>query len=328
MTVEECERALAERGGRQGAVLVSRATVGLAAALRALRLPRGSGVMMPVMLCANVVHAVRGAGLEPVFVEMEAGACGFGMDLAKAERVMSERSDVSALLAVPLFGAGPDSEGLAAFAERHKLQVVVDAAQYGMRTVDLPINGRQAVAVYSFGAGKIGDAGGGAAVVGDDPGLLEVVRAELGAKRDLSETAGRIMKSLEGLDAELAGRRRLAEAYRDGLRVDGVTHPRGELPLWKYSVLLRDRGERDRVTRRLLKMGVEVTNLYMPLSRWFGPYREKGWGREEFPVAWEISERIINLPLWPAREGLPEEAVWAFHAPTTTSAKGALGSGR
>ena len=120
----------------------------------------------------------------------------------------------------------------------------------------------------------------------------------------------------------------MAEVYRDSLRLKDVAHPRGELPLWKYSVLLRDRSERDKVTRRLLERGVEATNLYMPLSRWFGEYRERGWGREEFPVAWDISQRIINLPLWPANEGLLEDVLWAFYAPTTTSAKGALGSGR
>lgn len=309
-------------------MLASRATVGLVAVLRALQLPRGSDVLMPVMLCANVVHAVRGAGLKPVFVDMEAGEFGFGMDLAKAESIMHERSDVSALLAVPLFGSGLDSDGLAAFAQRHRLQVVVDAAQHGLRNVDTLVNGRQSLTIYSFGAGKIGDAGGGAAALSDDPGLLERVKAEIGTKKDLGETAERIMKSLDRLEEEMAGRRRMAEVYRDGLQVEGVAHPRGELPLWKYSVLLSDRDERDRVTRQLLERGVEATNLYVPLSRWFGPCRDKGWGRKEFPVAWDISQRIINLPLWPAREGLLEDVLWGFYAPTTTSAKGALGSGR
>jgi dTDP-4-amino-4,6-dideoxygalactose transaminase len=328
MVVNECERALAGRGGRRGAVLASRATVGLAAILRALQLPRDSGVMLPVMLCANAVHAVRGAGLEPVFVDMEAGEYGFAMDMAKAESIMRERSDIAALLAVPLFGSGLDAANLAAFAERHQLQVVVDAAQYGMRKLDMLVNGRPPLAVHSFGAGKIGDAGGGAVVLSDDLDLLERVRAELGTRKDLGEMAGRIMKSLEGLDAEMAGRRGMAEAYRAGLRGDGIVHPRGDLPFWKYSVLLRDRSERDKVTLRLLERGVEATNLYVLLSRWFGSYREKGWGREEFPAAWDISERIINLPLWPTREGLLDDVTWAFHAPTTTSAKGALGSGR
>ena len=49
-------------GGRRGAVVCSRATVGLAGVLRGLGLPKGSGVVVPVMVCANVVYAIKGQG--------------------------------------------------------------------------------------------------------------------------------------------------------------------------------------------------------------------------------------------------------------------------
>ncbi len=310
--IEECEKLLAARGGWSGAVLASRATVGLAAVLKALGLPRGSGVVMPVMLCANVVHAVRGAGLEPVFVDMEVGEFGFGMDLAKAEKIVERRNDIRVLLAVPLFGGGLDAVGLVRFAERHGLAVVEDAAQRGMRNAEYGMRNGSRATVYSFGVGKIGDAGGGAAVVSDDLGLLEAVREKWSGRKDLGVLAGRILRSLDGLEDESAGRRKVAEGYRERLRVDGVEHPGGELPLWKYSLLLRDRGERDRVLRRLLERGVEASSLYVPLSRWFGGYSEGGWGREAFPVAWDISERIINLPLRTVHDGLLEDVLWAF----------------
>jgi len=306
--VEECEERLAGVSGRGGAVLVSRATVGLAAVLRALGLPRGSGVVMPVMCCANVVHAVKGAGLEPLFVDMEVG---FGIDLGRAKRVVTAHGNVRVQLAVPLFGGGIDMAGLVGFAERHGLAVVADLAQFGMRNVECGV--RNAVAsVYSFGLGKIGDAGGGGAVVSDDAVLLQRVRGEVEGKRELREIAERIRRSLDGLEAEMAARKEIAERYRAELRVEGVEHPgeKGPLPLWKYSVLVKDRGERDRVTRRLLERGVEASNLYAPLSRWFGGYADGG--REKYGAAWGIWERIINLPLWPAKEGTVEDVLWAF----------------
>jgi dTDP-4-amino-4,6-dideoxygalactose transaminase len=316
MTVEEYEKLIATRGGWRGAVLASRATVGLAAVLKSLALPRGSGVLVPVMLCANVVHAVRGAGLEPVFVDMEVGDLGFGIDLAKAERVVEARQDVRALLAVPLFGGGLDVDGLAGIAKRHGLAVVEDAAQRGMRNPRTKDEGgmrnSSRATVYSFGAGKIADAGGGAAIVSDDLGLLAAVREELSARKDLVEIAGRILRSLDGLEDELAGRRMVAEGYRESLPADSVEHPGGELPSWKYSLLLRDRWERDRVTRRLLENGVAASNLYVPLSRWFGGYSEREWGRGDFPVAWDISERIVNLPLWPVHDGLLADVLRAL----------------
>jgi dTDP-4-amino-4,6-dideoxygalactose transaminase len=306
----ECEARLAGMSGREGAVLASRATVGLAAVLRALGLPKGSGVLMPVMCCANVVHAVRGAGLQAVFVDMEVGRFGFGMDLGKAERAVEEHGKARLLLAVPLFGGGVDVEGLEELAERHGLMVVEDAAQCGVRIAEGRVRIGGVASVYSFGVGKIGDAGGGAVVVSDDVEFLGRVRGELKGKRDLGERAEQIMGSLDGLDAEVAERRRMAEAYLEGLKIEGVEHPGGEIPLWKYSLLMRDRRERDRVTSRLIERGVQASNLYAPLSRWFGHYGD--WGKGEFAVAWSVWERIINLPLWPERAGLVEDVLWAF----------------
>jgi dTDP-4-amino-4,6-dideoxygalactose transaminase len=308
--VGEFEERLRVLGGRPGAVVASRATVGLAAGLKALGLPAGSEVLMPVMLCANVVHAVRGAGLRPVFVDMEVGEFGFGMDLAKAEKVIAEHRDVKVLLVVPLFGGGVDVEGTTGLAKRHGLVIVEDRAQCALGVGNGGVSVDSKMVVHSFGAGKISDAGGGAVVLSDDLGLLERVRRELDGKRDLSETAARITRSVEGLEEEIAGRRRVAEGYRESLRMEGVEHPGGETPLWKYSVLLRDRAERDRVTRRLLERGVAATNLYMPLSRWFGGYEDSGRG--EFAVGWEVWERIINLPLWSFRDGLVEDVSSAF----------------
>lgn len=308
---KECEGWLAALTGQRGAVVASRATVGLAATLRALGVGHGSGVLMPVLMCANVVHAVRGAGLEPVFVDMDerVRSVGFGMSLAEAERVVVERGDVRVLLAVPLFGGGLDAVGLMGLAERHNLMVVEDLAQCGVQNAE---RGIKAVAsVYSFGAGKVGDAGGGAAVVSDDMVLLEKVRVELGGKRDLGEVAGRVMVALDSMEDEIAGRLGMALSYRDGLgEVVGVVHPGGGLPVWKYSVLMRDRLERDRITQRLLSRGVSAGNLYAPLSRWFGLHGDGGRG--EFPMAWDIWERIVNLPLWPLRDGLLEDVVWAL----------------
>lgn len=311
--IGECERRIARKAGAGGAVLASRATMGLAAVLRGLGAARGSGVLMPVMLCANVVHAVRGAGLTPVFVDMDRRVedVGFGMDLEMAAKVVAGRKDISVALAAPLFGGEVDGAGLVGLARKYALKVVADLAQCGIGDGEYVIGNSDDVVVagvYSFGIGKVVDAGGGGAVVSVDPGLLGRVRCEVGDTVGLEEIAGRVMQAMDGADLVVEGTRGMARAYRDSLRLEGVEHPGGGLPVWKYSVLARDRGERDRVMRRLLGRGVEASNLYPPLVRWFG----HGRVAEGFPVAADFSERIINLPLWPLRDGLLEDVVWAF----------------
>jgi len=282
------------------------------ALLRALGLPQGSEVLLPITLCANPVHAVRLAGLRPVFADISPTT--FNMNGDAAERVVGPHTKV--LLAVPLFGFPLDTTKLVEFARRHNLIVIEDAAQaVGLRYGDgRPAGALGLCSLYSFGAGKIADAGGGAALLCDDVDLMARVRGELDKMplgvRNLSGQAERIRGALSTLPVELEARRKMARLYRQTLQGANITHPQTD-PLWKYSVLLPTRDERDRVTRALLARGVSATNLYPPLSRFFADARG-GDERERFPVAVDVFDRVVNLPLWPQQEGLLEIVAEAF----------------
>lgn len=295
--VQVCEERIASTGGRRGSVLASRATTGLAAALGALRLEQGSGVLMPVMVCANVVYAVRGAGLRPVFVDVEPQKGGIGVSLEAARRCAEKDGGCRALLAIPLFGGEVDREGLLGLASEAELMVVEDAAQVGLVRGGGHSKGIGVCSVVSFGAGKVGAAGAGGAVLSDDLDLLARVRSLLGNtptfEQKMAEIAPAVMGALDGLKDEVEGRLRRASDYRSRLRQDGVTHVGEVLPVWKYSVLLRDRVQRDHVTRQLLEKGIAATNLCPPLVRWFA-----GVDGETYDGAKALHERIVNLPLW------------------------------
>jgi len=292
--VQECEQRIAELGARRGSVLTSRATTGLAAALAALGLEKGSGVVLPVMVCATVVYAVKGAGLRPVFADVEAQEGGIGIRSTAARRSIEKDGRCSALLAIPLFGGKVDRDGLSGLASEFGLVVVEDAAQVGLA------RGRKGVglcSVVSFGRGKVGAAGTGGAVLSDDAELLERVKAILDGGYEhearMTGVAAKVLGALDGLEAEVEGRLRMAGEYRRRLRQAGVTHVGEVLPVWKYSVLLRDREARDSVTRQLLERGIDAGNLYRPLTRWF-----PGVEGEAYEGANGLYDRIVNLPLW------------------------------
>ena len=101
-------------------MLAPRATTALVALFRALDLPPGSEVLMPVMLCANPAYAVRWAGLRPLFADVSPAT--FNLDLDAAEAVVGPQT--RALLAVPLFGHPLDVPALLDFAERHHLLII------------------------------------------------------------------------------------------------------------------------------------------------------------------------------------------------------------
>jgi dTDP-4-amino-4,6-dideoxygalactose transaminase len=316
--IERCELTLAAMSARDYAVLARRATTALVALLRALDLPPRSEVLMPVTMCANPANAVRWAGLRPLFADISPVT--LNMDLEAAERVVGPWTSV--LLAVPLFGHPLDVPALLDFAGRHDLIVIEDAAQ----AVGLAYESRRAgsiglCSVYSFGAGKIGDAGGGAALLSDDAGLMRRARAELtkmpGGAYDMTRQAGRILDALGGLPGELEARGEMARRYREALQMPRIAHPDipPGAPLWKYSVLLPNLDERDRVTRELLSRGVQATNLYPPLMRFVADFTNPmNSARLRFPNAWDVGGRIVNLPLWPQPPGLLERVVGAFTA--------------
>jgi len=308
------EEHLATLACRSYARLAPRATTALVALLRALDLPPGSEVLMPVALCANPANAVRWAGLRPIFGDMSLDS--FNLDLDAAETVVGPQTRM--LLAVPLFGQPLDVPSLMSFAERHGLLIVEDAAQaVGLLHIHKERAGSVGIcSVYSFGPGKIADAGGGAALLSDDLTLLDRAQAELAklpsGQRDLSEQARRISDVLDMLPAELEARAKLASLYWHTLQAPEVTHPpvSSGAPLWKYSVLLPNIDARDRVTRALLANGIPATNLYPPLSLYFENGR-KG-EHSHYPVAFDMFSRIVNLPLWPQPSGLLDSVAEAF----------------
>src|SRR5437870_12973267 len=102
---------------------------------------------------------------------------------------------------------------------------------------------------------------------------------------------GDILRALRSLPGELEARGALAARYRRALDRPGITHPAVPpgAPLWKYSVLLPSRAERDRMTRELLAAGVQATNLYPPLAPFFPEARNPRI--QDFPVAARSEER-------------------------------------
>jgi dTDP-4-amino-4,6-dideoxygalactose transaminase len=312
----ECEQRLANIAGRKHALLAPRATIALVALLRALDLPPGSQVLMPVMLCANPAYAVRWAGLRPLFADVSPAT--FNLDLEAAERVIGPETRV--LLAVPLFGHPLDVPALIEFAREHNLIIIEDAAQAtGLSYGESPAGSLGLCSVYSFGPGKIATASGGAALLSNDAALLDRACSELRAmpsgRLPREDLPVNILLALDNLPAELQARGALAGRYRHVLDHPGITHPNiaPGAPLWKYSVLLPSRTERDRVTRELLASGLEATNLYPPLARFFPQARATAG---DFAVAQDLHNRIVNLPLWPPTPNMEQRAAAAFERAT------------
>jgi perosamine synthetase len=128
----------------------------------------------------------------------------------------------------------------------------------------------------------------------------------LGFNYRLSDLACALgLAQLEHLDEMLAGRARVAAAYREALAdLDGVSLPvpesgRIRRGWFVYVIQLPAGSDRDGVVRALHERGV-ASKPYFPAIHLMSFYRERFGHREgEFPVCEDVAARSIALPFFP-----------------------------
>ncbi len=135
----------------------ARAFIGGRAALlavtRALGLGAGDGVIIPAFTCQCVVNALRFAGTQPQYADIE--TVGFGLDVAAVERAIT--TPTRAIRHQHSFGlVGRDFEALLALARSRGLLIIEDCAHaLGARYQGQKLGTFGDAAVFSFERSKI-----------------------------------------------------------------------------------------------------------------------------------------------------------------------------
>ena len=171
------EREFAAAVGSAHAVSVSSCTAALELALRSLRLPAGSSVLVSALTFCGAVHAIEHAGLQPVLVDVDPET---GMPTpettARAARTASTAGRLAAMVVVHWAGDPADVPGLAAAAGLPLDRVIEDAAHaLGSEIHGEPI-GAGAAVCFSFYATKNLPIGEGGMVTTQDPDRAEWIR--------------------------------------------------------------------------------------------------------------------------------------------------------
>jgi perosamine synthetase len=310
------EQAFAAKIGAAFASAVSSGTTGLHLALRAVDVSDGDEVItspFSFVASANVVIYERA---RPVFADIDPVTLNLSADAAAA--AVTDRT--AALLPVHVFGYPADMAGF----ERLGLPIVEDACEaLGAHYADGGVVGsRGHPAVFGFYANKQLATGEGGMVCVSDRSLKERIDSErnqgrapnmdwldhdrLGFNYRLSDLACALgMAQLEHLDEMLAGRARVAEAYREALAgIEGLDLPcpdsGGARRGWfVFVVQLPREVDRDGAVRALGERGIPA-KPYFPAIHLMSYYRETfGHRPGEFPVAEDVAGRSIALPFFP-----------------------------
>jgi len=308
--VERFERAAAEYLGIPHAIGVNSGTSALHLALIAAGVGPGDKVLVPSFTFIATAWAVLYVGATPVLCDVEDSTA--NIDLADAERRID--SSVKAIIPVHLFGQPADLTGVMAFAARHRLTVIEDAAQaFGARFDGRHVGTFGLCGCFSFYPAKnLGAAGEAGLVVTSNEQIARRLRAlrhhaqteryihdELGFNYRMEGLQGLVLgHKLPLLDRWTEDRRRLARVYDERLADLPLTRPKIVHQDHVFHLYVVRSQERDRLRDHLQRARIE-TGLHYPVPLHAQPALSRFvQDSRHFPVSDRLARECLSLPLF------------------------------
>jgi dTDP-4-amino-4,6-dideoxygalactose transaminase len=326
------EKALSERfGGRPVRALTS-ATAAMQVALELLGVGPGDEVIIPAQSFFATGNVVERSGATAVFVDVSLASRNIDLEQAAAAVTPKTR-----LLFPTHYNAPLDPDALGAFAKRHKVRILEDAAlAIGSRSPRGPVGATGDIVSFSFHPNKnMTTIEGGALALSDEreaaivdelrfhgikslpDGTRDVERA--GVKYNFSDVSARLgLEQLARLDDWCRARARLAQRYFECLAGDDLLAPERLPPRdnpghsWNmFTVLLPLQALRstrkafmDAMQKEGIGTGVSYEAIHLTTL-----FRNKGFREGMFPVSERIARETVTLPLFPEMRGTDVERV-------------------
>jgi dTDP-4-amino-4,6-dideoxygalactose transaminase len=333
--VEQFEQQFGEYIGVSDCISCNSGTDALFLALRALDIGPGDEVIVPVFTFIATAEVVSAVGATPVFVDIDENT--FNLDVNKLEAAITSKT--RAIIPVHLFGQSVNMTRLMEIAKTHQLTVIEDCAQAtGATWEGEKVGAIGDIGCFSFFPTKnLGACGDGGAVTTNNRAIaakIRMIKDHGQSSKYNSEVVG-INSRLDALQAAILNvklryldqwneqRCRIAQRYHQLLgAVPGLILPE-ELPtgqsVWnQYTVRVLQRlGEngssflfdRNVVRAQLAERGIS-TMVYYPVPLHLQPlYQNLGDQADQFPVAEQLSQEVLSLPMFPELTTVQQDAV-------------------
>ncbi len=308
--VRKFESEFAAFTGADHAVATTNGTTALHAAFEGLGIGDGDTVITTPFSFVASANAIRHAGAEPVFADVDPDT--LTLDPDSVAEVVANRDDVAAILAVHLYGTHAEMRQLQDIAADHALALVEDAAQaHGAEYRGEPVGTLGDVACFSFYPTKNMTAGEGGMVTTEHDGVAERIRqfcdhgrtsgyehANVGHNFRMTSLCAAIGRAQLGKLPSYNATRRENAAYLaerlDATTVDPVVEPDHVRSVYHQFTVRSD--DRDALREHLSERGVD-TGVYYPIPI----HKQDAYADvdAEFPVAERAAERVLSLPVHP-----------------------------
>ena len=322
--IAELEQKLANYVGVTHTLGCASGTDALLMALMAYDVGPGDIVFVPVFTFIATAEVVSLLGATPVFVDIDPRT--FNMDPSKLEssinsiKIKKPSLKPRCIIPVDLFGLPANYDAVNAIADKHNLFVIEDAAQ----SFGAEYHGKKACSLGNisctsfFPAKPLGCYGdGGMCFTNDDvlankmysirvhgqgTNKYENVRIGINGRLDTIQAAVLLAK-FAIFQEEIEKRQTVADRYTKELNRSSLVTPfipDGFKSVWaQYSVLAKDRNQRDGIIRDLKNAGIP-TAIYYPVPLHLQKaYANLGYKAGDFAVSEDIAGRIFSLPMHP-----------------------------
>ena len=308
---KKCNAWIEKRFGAVGALLTTSGTTALEMAALLCGLEKGDEVILPSFTFSSTATSIVLTGATPVFIDIRPDT--MNIDETRIEAAITDKT--KAIMPVHLYGQAADMDRIMEIAKKHNLKVVEDCAQaHGALYKGKKIGTFGDAAGFSFYPGKnlgaLGDAG---AAVTSNKDIADRIRAlgnygsdykyhhiYKGNNSRLDELQAAFLRAKLGiLDKMNEERRRVADRYLKEIKNDEITLPYvspDNTPVWHIFAIRSSR--RDEIEKYLKDKEIG-TNKHYPIPMHLQEcYKDLGFGKGDFPIAEEISETELSLPMY------------------------------
>lgn len=308
------ELELADYLGVEHLSLFNNGTIALLAAIKLHNLS-GEVITTPYTFVATS-HALIWNDIRPVFADID--PITFNLDPRKVEEAITERT--TAIMPVHVYGSPCDVSAFQALADKYGLKLIYDAAHaFGVRLQERSILNSGDASALSFHATKVFHTFEGGALVlknADDKARVDQLKNfgfvnetqvdGVGINGKLNEIQAAMgLLHLKYIDHAVAERCRVGEMYCKQLsHLRGINLPEISRSSQNYSYfpILVDEDypiSRDGLYEKLRSQGILARRYFYPLVTDFAVYKDLLPDGLHFPIAQNVSARVLCLPIYP-----------------------------
>jgi dTDP-4-amino-4,6-dideoxygalactose transaminase len=305
------------------AIGVSNGLDALILALKSLNIGPGDEVIVPSNTYIATALAASHVGAVPVFVEPNPET--YNIDVSKIEAAITIKT--KAIMPVHLYGQACEMEAILELANKYQLKVVEDNAQAHGAAFNSRLTGSWGDANgVSFYPGKnlgaLGDAG---AVTTNNQVIAEEVKIlrnygsnkkyynkEVGYNMRLDELQASFLRvKLNYLEKWTKERQQIATWYMEALEgMEGIILPKvHEEANHVYHLFVIRNSNRNALQAHLTEKGIGTLIHYPVPPHLQDAYKVLGYKRGDFPIAEELAQTSLSLPLWPGMTHLQVQHV-------------------